>query len=346
MTEPTVTAFSTRPVRTYNLRFDRRYVAPVVPPQPPPPPEQPGIVTPPVSGAENLVPVIWDGLALQANEDAGTDVWFTAVVELVTGWYASPPLDGRDVERALADGSVWGNKLLRAREVTITGAVVGPRRRIIGFRDQLAARAAGRRPAELVIGDPQLGTSLTAMVRADTESLTHEFFAGPTAYRYQVTVTAADPLLFDRDWQHAVLTTATAAEAGRAYERRYDTPPAWSAATGGWGYESPYPAGSAAYITNAGNAPAPVYATYDGDLDDSRLTDETTSILMDPLAAGVRLFVATATLATEGPGGASRAQWIRPGSRPMWIPANSTARWHLYSQGSGRVTLSWRSSWA
>ncbi|MBO0818174.1 MAG: hypothetical protein J2P30_23820, partial [Actinobacteria bacterium] len=270
---------------------------------------------------------------------------FTAIVTNLTGWYASPPLDGNNTERALSDGEVWGPKLLGARVIDIEGAAIGPRDQLIGWRDQLAGRAADREPHELIVGDPWLGTSLSAMVRADTDSFRHEFFGGHRAFRYQVTLTAADPLLYEREWQTAVLTTETAADAGRPYDRRYDTPPGWAEQPSGWGYGSPYPAGAAAYLRNAGNAAAPVYAVYDGDLDDTRLTDETASLLLDAVPTGVRILVATATLTAEGPGGAPRAQWVLPGSRPLLIPPFSTARWHLYGQGSGSVTLSWRSAW-
>jgi hypothetical protein len=334
--------------RRYDLAFDRRYLpVPVEPPGPPGPPRPPG--------APALVPIRWDGLNLQQWEpEPARGDWFTAVVTLVTGWYASPPLDGHNVPRALSDGEVLGRKLLGARVIIIEGAAVGPPAQLMAWRDQLAHRAAARVPAELAIGDVQLGTTLTAMVRADTELMEHEFWAGPRAFRYQVTVTATDPLLYGEDWHQVVLTTETAADAGRRYfpppqwPRRYDHPPPWAdpPATSGWGYASPYPAGSAAYLANRGNADAPVFATYSGDLGESRLTDEASGqILLEPVPAGVQILVATATLVAEAPGGAPRAEWVLPGSRPLVIPGFSTVRWHLYSLGSGRVTLAWRDAW-
>lgn len=325
-------------VRSYNLTFNRRWPAPL-PPVPPGP-------LPPGPGA--LVPVIWDGYPLQEwNPRPAEGDWFTGVVETVTGWYASPPLNGHNIERALGDGAVLGTKRLGPRVVTINGAAVGPRDRLMDFRDHLAYLSGLRYPTELIIGDPWLGTALTTMVRADTDSFTHVFLAGNRAFRYTVSLTATDPLLYDTRWQQVTLTTRTAADAGRVYDRIYwnprDDPP--PDPLNGWVYGNPYPAGSAGYLSNAGNADAPVYAAYEGDLAESRLTDETRSILMDDIGAGVSMLVATASLAVEAPGGPSRAQWLLPGSRPMTIPPFSTARWHLYSVGSGQVTLSWRSAW-
>jgi hypothetical protein len=332
------------PARQYDLIFNRRYLPIFVPP-PEPPPRPPGV--------PEFVLIRWDGMDLQVSEGEG-DNWFTGIVTLVTGWYASPPLDGNNAARALSDGAIRGHKLLGAREIAITGAAAGPRARLMQWRDLLAHRAADRMPVELEIGDPQLGHTLTATVRADTESFRHEFFAGPLAFRYEVTLTATDPLLYGQEWHQAVLSTETAADAGRRYDppprwpRRYDAPPQWATDKGietGWGYGQPYAPGSAAFLTNAGNAEAPVYATYEGDLDQSELTDERASIWLAPVGDGVTINVATATLVAEAPGGAPRAEWIQPGSRPMVIPGFTTARWHLYSQGSGRVILMWRSAW-
>jgi hypothetical protein len=55
--------------------------------------------------------------------------------------------------------------------------------------------------------------------------------------------------------------------------------------------------------------------------------------------------VATATLTAEAPGGISRASFILPGSRPLWVPPDTSARWTLRAGGRGTVTLAWRSTW-
>lgn len=325
-------------VRRYPLAFDRAW-------RPPPPPA--------AGAGEDYVPglpsVTWGGLELNADErrgDTSAD-WLTSVVTGCEGWYASPPLEGQDADRALGDGVVWGPKRRGAREITIEGAAVGPRRAIMDLRDQLAFRAASPEPAELVVTDPWLRSGMSALVRADSDILEHEFTAGGHAYTWQVTLTAADPRLYDMDWQQLVLSTRTAADAGRPYPRLYWAPrdqPAPSPLNG-WQYQSRYPPGSAGYLANRGSADAPVYAQYDGDLHASRLTDEDRSILLAPLEAGETILVDTVTTTAEAPGGAHRAQFVRPGSRPMSLAPFTTSRWHLYSQGSGSVTLSWRSAW-
>ena len=319
--------------RAYDLAFDRRYEIPPVPPKPP------GPVRPPLE--TNLAGIIWHGLECNPGHVDGA---FTAIVENVEGWYATPEFEGRDTERTLTDGAAWGAKTLNARHVAITGAAVGPRAQIMSLRDQLAWRAALREPVELAISDPWLGgLTLSAMVRAGTDSFHHAFIGGRAGFRWQVTLTADDPVLYERDWRQVRLTTATPDDAGRRYPRFYtEHEPDLS----GWRYGNPYPEGSAAYLANPGNADAPVWALYEGDLTQSRLDDGGGyAIALAPLAAGEQILVDTARLTAEAEGGQPRASFILPGSRRLVIPPFTTARWALYSQGSGSVTLGWRSAW-
>jgi hypothetical protein len=315
--------------RAYDRRYNRIYIPPPEPPAPRPPP-------PPVQ-----VPIRWSGLDINPGH---VDEMFTAIVELVEGWYASPPLVGNDTERALADGGAWGFKVIGPRQVTIHGAAVGPRAQLMAWRDQLAMRAADRQPAELAITDPWLGVTHTAMVRAGTDQFNHTFIGGNKAFRYQVVVTAGDPLLYGQDWHQVVLTTHSAAESGRLYQRDYVS---LLPAEPGWRYGSPDPPRSSGYLVNAGNAPAPVLAYYAGDLSESRLADDGNQrgINLAAVEAGVGIYVPTATLQAQAQGGGLRTQWVLGGSRTMTIPPRSAARWHLYAQGSGSVTLAWRSAW-
>jgi hypothetical protein len=100
-------------------------------------------------------------------------------------------------------------------------------------------------------------------------------------------------------------------------------------------------------LTNAGNAPAPVLATYTGDLGSSRLTDETTgnTIYLAPVAPGAQITVDTSTLNAWAAGGASRASYVGAGSVPLLIPPLSTVTWALYATGAGSVLLEWRPAW-
>ncbi len=340
MTEPALE-------RDYSRPYDRVYT--LYPPgyEPPGPGEPGGPAEPGDPGDWNaggaLVPVVWDGLDLDPGWVSGT---FTAIVENVEGWYATPPLVGNDTERALADGGAWGLKVIGPREVTITGSAIGPRADIMGWRDRLAGLAAQREPSQLAITDPWLNVTRTAMVRAGTDSFTHEFIGGRRGFRYQVTVTAADPLLYGSAWHTAVLRNISAAESGRPYDRLFTHPRGdHPGPLNGWQYEMPYPPRSAAYLSNAGDAPAPVLAVYEGDLSQSIVTDDDASVIVASMAAGVQVAVDTATLVAEGPGGANRNAMVLPGSRPMFVPAFATSLWHLYSEGSGRVTLTWRDTW-
>jgi hypothetical protein len=278
-----------------------------------------------------LIPVVWDGLWLNSGDlDSGLCV----VVEDIDGWLDSAPLDGNDVARVISDGASWGPKVIRQRVITISGAVTGPRDLLGQFRDQLAVRAAARQPALLAIGDWDLARVLTADVRAGSELYRHKPL-GSTGFRWQVTLTAADPARYAGAWQTAVLRNAGDEGTGRLYARDYR-----------WNYRSPY-LPNTAVLRNDGNAPAPVYALYEGDLTRSTLTDPHGGILlMDSIGAGMQITVATAALTAEAPGGYSRAPYILPGSRPMQVPPQSSSRWYLRSAGRGSITLAWRSTWA
>ena len=283
------------------------------------------------AGAGGLVPVSWDDLPLNTGDQ---ESGLCAVVERVEGWLDSPPVDGHDAARSIADGAAWGPKTLGPRTIVITGAAAGPRGALGSFRDALAARAAAREPGELAITDGGHGRTLVADVRAGSELL-RVTWHGPAMYRYQVTMTAADPVLYDARWQTRMLFNESRdVTTGRQYARAY----AWRYASS----EVP----NSGILANDGNTPAPVYALYEGDLIESRLVaDAGRMIRLAPVAPEMQILLATATLTASAVGGLSRASFVMPGSRPLTIAAASSARWSLFSAGFGNVTLAWRSAW-
>jgi hypothetical protein len=196
------------------------------------PAEDPAPPLPPSAGGPGgpgliLIPINWAGLPINTGDQPNG--LFTCV-EDVTGWLDSPPLDGHDADRALSDGSAWGPKVLGAREITITGVAIGPRPLLGQLRDDLAARAADREPADLAITDGGLERTLVASVRAGT-GLYRQTWITPTAFRWTVTVHANDPLLYEQAWQEAVLVTTTAGDTGRTYNPWYS----WDGTqSGGW----------------------------------------------------------------------------------------------------------------
>jgi hypothetical protein len=275
------------------------------------------------------IPVVWDNLWLNTGDQ---DNGLCVVVENITGWLDSAPVDGNDVDRVISDGAAWGPKVMRARQVVISGAATGPRALLGQLRDQLAARAANREPVLLAVGDFDLGRVLTADVRAGSDAYRHRPL-GSAGFRYQVTLTAADPALYAGTWQTATLSNVSEGT-GREYPKDYS-----------WGYASPYVANSA-LLRNEGNADAPVYALYEGQLTESALSDNRSGIIrVAHLDDRVRILVSTATLVAEAEGGLSRASYLLPGSRPMTVPAGSSSRWFLRSAGLGSITLAWRSTW-
>ena len=283
-----------------------------------------------------LPPVNWDGLDLDPGESSDGET--TIVVEGVDGWYDSPPLDGGNLDRALSDGAVYGPKVRGARVIAITGVVIAddPAERA-AMRDQLAARAAALDPAGLTIGDAS-GQVLTATVRADTDAFKHAFIA-PNAFRWTVTLTAADPRLYDAAWSTVTMSNLTGHEGwtynpAAAYTRRYPRV-----------YGSPT-LPSTAQLDNPGNVAAPVMALFTGPLSAGlRLTDGTSSILIAALNAGEQIWVETEKLAAVAPGGANRASYILPGSQSLTVPPGG-ATWSLFGTGAGSVALYWRGAWA
>jgi hypothetical protein len=101
-----------------------------------------------------------------------------------------------------------------------------------------------------------------------------------------------------------------------------------------------------ARLVNPGPVPAPVWATYTGDLSESRLTDGRRQIRLAPLATGQQILVATESLHAPAPGGATRAAYVLAGSDPLMVPPRSVATWRLYGLGSGSIILRWRGAWA
>ncbi len=302
------------PLRWYDRAFNWIYQVPASPPADP-----------------GLIGIVWDGLPLNPGDQPNG---LLAIVENVEGWCDGPAADGHDTALAVADGSAWGPKTLNARTIVISGAAAGPRPLLAGLRDQLAMRAANRQPADLSItnanGD---GRTLTASTRADADALSVTWL-GPTAYRYQATLTAADPLLYEDAWQQAVLYPGGPSGSGREYQRLY----AWSYQ----GIDTP----NSVMVTNGGNAPAPVWALFEGDLTAPELRDQAgNTITLADVGAGMRLVVETDNLSAWTEGGATRAYYVQPGSVPLLIPPQSSVRWYLYSAGSGQVTLAWRSAW-
>jgi hypothetical protein len=274
-----------------------------------------------------LLPVVWDGLWLNTGDQADG---LCAVVERIEGVLDSPPFDGNDVQRVISDGAAWGPKTLGPRTIVIWGAAAGPSDLLVRFRNELAVRAAARAPVLLAFGLISAQRILTADVRAGTERLRYTPLSRH-GFKYQVTLTAADPALYDGEWQTVTLTNVTEAT-GRTYPRTFP-----------WRYAGLIP--NAALLRNEGNFPAPVYAGYEGELSASLLTDGSSGIRVAYLEPGVQLLVSTATLAAEAPGGYSRASYILPGSRPLWIAPRSAPRWSLRAGGRGWVTLAWRSTW-
>jgi hypothetical protein len=286
-------------------------------------------VVPPAT--PGLISVYWDGLPLNTGDQ---DSGLCSVVENVEGWLDSPPLNGHDTDLVLADGAGWGVKTLGPRTITLTGAAEGPRDQLGRLRDQLAVRAAARQPADLTITDAgALDRALTASVRSGTDPFKLTWLSR-YAFRWSAVVTAADPALYDAQWQQAILSNGPGGATGRPYQRVY-----------AWQYAASYLPNSQ-LLVNDGNWPAPVFALYGGDLAASQMSDDQGGIInLAAIATGQQILVYTATLAAVAAGGLSRASYIQPGSVPMVVNAGSTARWHLYGAGYGQVTLAWRSAW-
>lgn len=280
---------------------------------------------PPSPTTQRLVDIVWDGLPLMALSDT-----LDCIVQNVEGWYDTAPVDGHNVNRDLFDGALYGPKVFNGREITISGTALGERAPLIAFRDAIAQRVARNDPTEITISDPWLGLELMATVRA-SDQYKHTF-NGPAAFTYQVVLLAADPRRYSTQWQTATLSFAEGGT-GRLYPRTYP-----------WRYQSPIVPESAD-LWNGGDADTPVYAVYNGPLSQTRLSDGMNAIILSSVGDGVQILVNTQTLLAQAPGGASRTNYILPGSTALAVPAHSTQRWHVYGTGLGNVVLNWRAAY-
>lgn len=290
----------------------------------------------PLSSPLSVVPgpteVTWDGLNLSERRPDGIQLAVTGFA----GWYGLPEPNVGDVARALVDGMVPGPKVIGARNMTLQGTIFGrrapTRAALVRLIDDLVARAASKEPLVISAYDPVLDQTRQAEVRA--VGRLEQTWSGPLSWTYSVALRATDPRLYSSVLQSAVLYRGTG-ETGRLYPRTYP-----------WQYRSPITT-TGAILANEGNTDAPVLITYTGDFSASRLTDgRSGSINLEPLPAGMRLFVNSATLAIWAPGGYSRARYLQAGSRPLTLAPHSSTRWNLYvGEGHGNVRLDWRSAW-
>jgi hypothetical protein len=272
--------------------------------------------------------VRWNGLDLNPGY---RDDGLLVIVTNVTGWYGTPVLNGNDLERIIADGAVWGPKVIGPRLVTVEGAVTGPRDLCLLLSRDIAALASAKGLTSLVIGED--GATLAADVRAGTEQMTHEW-SGPVLFRYSVVLTAADARLYEESWNTAVVTTGAGIDTGRTYPRLYR-----------WAYGAADLPNSAT-LANPGNTFAPVWAVYSGPLSATRLTDGDTSINVAAIADGQQIMVNCETLAATAAGGFGRASYVLAGSQPMTLAPRSSETWRLYGTGTGQVVLTWRGAFA
>ena len=175
---------------------------------------------------------------------------------------------------------------------------------------------------------------LTADVRAGTENF-RATWHGPELYRWQATVTAADPVLYDARWQTRMLFNhSDDVTTGRLYPRAYQ-----------WRYASSEVPNSGT-LANTGNAAAPVYALYEGDLTESRLVGAAGAMIrLAPVAPSMQVLMATATLTATAVGGLSRASSVLPGSRPLTVAAGILGPLVSLRGRARLVTLAWRSAW-
>ena len=183
-------------------------------------------------------------------------------------------------------------------------------------------RRAPGSPLDLTITNPTgLGRTLTASVRGDTDALRWTPL-GLYGFRWQVVLTAADPALYEDDWQEVTLAPGAGGATGRLYQRL----PPWVYAGQG--------VPTQAMLENDGNWPAPVFMLYTGDFaSGSQVTDDDQSgaVNLAALQPGEQVLVESDTLSAVAAGGLSRASYILAGSTPLVLPPLSQGQWHLYS---------------
>jgi hypothetical protein len=293
---------------------------------PPPPPPPPETISPPVS---------WGGLPLNGGNDGPR----CSIVEALDGWYDTPVADGHDVVRTLMDGAAWGPKILAPRVLVIHGAAAVTdaavdRGWLLNLRDQLALLATAREPAEVTV--TEIDGDYTCEARADSESYQHAWIGGQIGFRWQCTLTAADPRKY-APWQEVTLTAQSAVPTGVTVDPF--PPESWP-----WKFGASAMANQAT-LDNPGNAPTTIWALFTGRLQNAAISDGQRWIRLVELPEAQQVLVDTETLAATAYGGASRASYVLPNSQPILIPPRSSAVISLYGTQGGNVVLSWRPAW-
>ena len=282
----------------------------------------------PLAPLRELVPVVLDGLWLNTGDQGNglcvvvenLGLGWTARRWTATTWHgssATAPRGGRGARAAHHHDHRRRHRPARpARPVP---------RRAGHARGQPRAGAAGR-------GDWDLQRVLTADVRAGTELYRHRTL-GATGFKYQLSLTAADPALYLGTWQTATLSNITEDTTGRDYPREYP-----------WAYASPYISNQAT-LRNDGNYPAPVHALYTGDLSRSG-PDRWPRRAGAGGRAGQRSADPRGHRHLDRGGRAACPRELHLARQPPDVDtAAQHRRWFLRAAGQGSIVLAWRSTW-
>jgi len=266
-----------------------------------------------------------------STDSAGVE-WYATTVE---GLDDTPAADTAQYANPAGDGTTLGPVRFPSRTIAFTGTAVAPNRyEARAAIDRLrAAYVAARKQTTLTIHD-LTGDRMATVIPADAVKVSP---VNPFAFRFQFSVLAGDPRLYDTD--ERVATTAFPGAATSASGR-------------GFPLTFPFGFGSSAIpgdvpLLNEGTAATFPRFRIDGPMTTATIRNNTTGLemtLVYTLGVGEWLDIDTAARTILLNGTANRRSALQVGSRwPTLEPGYNAIQFR--GQGTGALTVRWRSAW-
>jgi hypothetical protein len=283
--------------------------------------------------ADQLLPGFMLGSWVTNGLDADGTLW---VLEGCDGWDDSPDTRINFPDRVGADGAVDQPGYYSARVVVLSGAAVAlDRTRCQRAKDTLHQVARSLRSTATLIGTDVAGQRQAVVKRSDAVKITA---LGATSFRYQLTLTAPDPLLY------AALEQSASASLINT-----------SGVTGGdWKFPMSFPYGfagtgvTAGQMTAQNNGSSPTYPRFrvTGPGTGLTLASRGRALVITTLAAGQYLDLDAAQHSALLMGTQPRRDLLTPTSQWFTLqPGSNSVSFYAAAYSTATVTMTWRSAW-
>lgn len=271
----------------------------------------------------------WDATGVAAD---GT-LW---VLEDADGWDDAPDVRIDFADRVGVDGAFDAPGNYEARQITLSGAAVNPdRARLQQAKDTLRAVARNLGALSTLVGTDVLGARQLSVKRSGQLKIDP---LGDAAFRYELVLTAPDPVLYGIDEQSVTTSLIDLADTS----------------DGDWKFPMTFPYGFAGAGTGAGVMVArnegnvtswPVFR-FNGPGTGLTVAHRGQAVTVTNLGAGNYLVVDMAAHSALLQGDQPRRDLIAPG--PQWFglePGDNTVSFYASVYSSATVTMTWRSAW-